>query len=254
MYTFFLDIDGTIFDGNTVSENLIETIRRAQKDGHKFFINTAREYHNMPQIVKSMPMDGFVATYGQTVFCEGDYIKRTYLPMEDVVKVAEYAFANNCKVDFIGEDIRLQINNDMERSIILKSPDELVNKYKNAKIGKITIFEHTEKDAAFLGELFDVVPCGKLYVEGILKGSKKRNGMEFVEKYYNLPHEGIVAMGDNMPDWDMLEYASYGVAMGNGVAKLKDLAKYITKSITEDGVSYAIECIINGEADKLLER
>ena len=44
MYAFFLDIDGTLFDGERVSDRVIDAINKARSLGHKVFINTARAY------------------------------------------------------------------------------------------------------------------------------------------------------------------------------------------------------------------
>ena len=46
-------------------------------------------------------------------------------------------------------------------------------------------------------------------------------------------------------------HAGIGIAMGNSRPELKEVAKYITKPFLEDGVAYAIDCLINGELSKL---
>lgn len=42
--------------------------------------------------------------------------------------------------------------------------------------------------------------------------------------------------------------------MGNGTQALKDSAKYITHSISEDGVAYAIDRISAGDLNLLLKQ
>lgn len=53
--------------------------------------------------------------------------------------------------------------------------------------------------------------------------------------------EEVMAIGDHENDIAMIEYAGVGVAMGNGIDKVKALSNFVTKSNLEDGVAYAIE-------------
>ena len=48
-----------------------------------------------------------------------------------------------------------------------------------------------------------------------------------------------MAFGDSMNDYEILMEAGTGVAMGNSVPKLKEIADYITTDIEEDGVRNA---------------
>ena len=43
-----------------------------------------------------------------------------------------------------------------------------------------------------------------------------------------------------MNDYEMIEKAGNGIAMGNAVDKLKEVADYVTRPIEEEGVSFAL--------------
>ena len=88
-------------------------------------------------------------------------------------------------------------------------------------------------------------------IRSVQKGDDKADGIRFFEEYYSIPHENTVAIGDTLPDLDMISYAGIGVAMGSGTDELKEKTEYITKSLEDDGVPYAMECIISGNAAKL---
>jgi len=88
-------------------------------------------------------------------------------------------------------------------------------------------------------------------IRSVQKGDNKAEGIRLVEEYYGIPHENTVAIGDTLPDLDMISYAGIGVAMGSGTDELKEKTEYITKSLEDDGVPYAMECIISGNAAKL---
>ena len=106
----------------------------------------------------------------------------------------------------------------------------------------------TDEQKAFFEKDFGFFGC-----EVILKGYSKSRGIEFVEKYCGVPHEGTVAIGDTSGDIDMTTYAEFGISMGNGSDILKSRVKYVTKSCSDDGVAYAINCLLEGNVS-LLEK
>lgn len=71
MYAFFLDIDGTIYDGNRIAQEVTDAIARARAAGHKVFINTARAYIGLPPEVTVLPVDGFICAFGLEIFADG---------------------------------------------------------------------------------------------------------------------------------------------------------------------------------------
>ena len=46
-----------------------------------------------------------------------------------------------------------------------------------------------------------------------------------------------MALGDRENDIAMIEYAGMGVAMDNAIPSVKEVANFVTKSNTEDGVA-----------------
>ncbi len=49
------------------------------------------------------------------------------------------------------------------------------------------------------------------------------------------------AFGDGLNDLQMIEYVGTGVAMGNAVPELKEIADFVTKPVDEDGIAYAVK-------------
>ena len=50
-----------------------------------------------------------------------------------------------------------------------------------------------------------------------------------------------MVIGDQDNDREMLQVAGLPVAMGNGTSGLKEIAKYITDTVDNDGAALAIE-------------
>lgn len=68
--------------------------------------------------------------------------------------------------------------------------------------------------------------------------TSKANALERIRKYYNIPKEKTIAIGDGHNDIEMLDFASIGVAMGNSHPSLIPYANFVTKNVSEHGVAY----------------
>ena len=53
--------------------------------------------------------------------------------------------------------------------------------------------------------------------------------------------ENVLFFGDGPNDLEMFDYVGLKIAMGNAVPELKDKADFVTKSVEEDGILYALE-------------
>jgi peptidyl-prolyl cis-trans isomerase B (cyclophilin B) len=58
-----------------------------------------------------------------------------------------------------------------------------------------------------------------------------------------LTPDEIMAFGDEMNDIEMFNFVGIAVAMGNANWKVKPLADYVTKTVTDDGILDALETL-----------
>ncbi len=78
-------------------------------------------------------------------------------------------------------------------------------------------------------------------IEVGLGGVNKGMGLIRLGKILGISREEIMACGDGMNDYDMINEVGFGVVMENGREELKAIADFVTKTNEEDGVAYAIE-------------
>lgn len=74
--------------------------------------------------------------------------------------------------------------------------------------------------------------------------ASKAEGLKRLCAHYGISMKDTVAFGDSMNDYEIVRDAGIGVAMGNAIEPLKEVADYVTTSIGEDGVWNA--CIALG--------
>jgi hypothetical protein len=78
------------------------------------------------------------------------------------------------------------------------------------------------------------------YLEFVNPLADKASGVEYLRNLLRLPKENVYCFGDEGNDYLMIK-GYQGVAMGNGIAEVKKVAKFVTLPVGQDGVSYALK-------------
>lgn len=73
----------------------------------------------------------------------------------------------------------------------------------------------------------------------------KWTAIEQLIQDWGLAADEVMAIGDQENDLSMITHAGLGVAMGNAPDHVKAVAKFVTRSIDEDGVVHAINTLIH---------
>lgn len=74
--------------------------------------------------------------------------------------------------------------------------------------------------------------------------TSKGKGVLEVASQLDISPESIISFGDSYNDIDMIQQTGLGIAMGNAVQKLKDVADYVTLPNHRDGVAMVLEELV----------
>lgn len=262
-HAVFLDIDGTLvnFDG-TIPKSTIEALQRARENGHQLVICTGRSRFQISKALLSYGFDGIVCAAGACVEHCGHEVFHTYIPEEKRRELTEFLTKENITFDMQAAN-GIVLNNFSKRGLIQHfeqlGMDE--DRFKWV-VGKMEVRDDVwnnpfeEKavyyDAPFslsemqekIGPYFQVVGFSFENSDGFsgeigIAGVTKATGMERYLKEIGLSREDSIGIGDGPNDFEMVEYAGVGVAMGNAIPELKEKADYVTSRITEDGIANA---------------
>jgi hydroxymethylpyrimidine pyrophosphatase-like HAD family hydrolase len=85
-------------------------------------------------------------------------------------------------------------------------------------------------------------------VDILQAGCSKGAALEDWARARGYAREEIMAVGDNLNDLEMLEFAGRAVVMGNGIADLKERGWTLTSTNDEAGVARAVETFVLGRA------
>jgi len=78
-------------------------------------------------------------------------------------------------------------------------------------------------------------------VEFVPKGTSKATGIKWLCNHLDIPLDETYAIGDSVNDLEMLESVGHGIAMGNSMPPVKEIAEYVTSDISDDGVKNALK-------------
>lgn len=77
----------------------------------------------------------------------------------------------------------------------------------------------------------------------IEKDVSKAEGLRCLCRFYGVSIQDTIAFGDSMNDYEIIQAAGLGIAMGNSVDQLKWVADFVTTDIGEDGIWNACQAL-----------
>ena len=250
---FFIDIDGTLTaPGCWVHENNTLWLKRAQKDGHKVFINTGRSKGNInAELMEAISFaDGIICGNGSHFIMDGADVFKRAIPVETLCRFSEYVLQHEdlwCL--FEGEEELFSINrgSDADESSgigRIKHKDDFKTKYSACPIEVVAVGRELPEG---FKELFaDELNIFELdgYSDCVCKGCNKAEAMLKVLDIIGFEQKYCVAVGDSGNDRSMLEAAGTSVAMGNADERIKAMADMVTLPNTQGGVGEAVRRIL----------
>lgn len=116
--------------------------------------------------------------------------------------------------------------------------------HQHSKVYHMWTFEEQGDSLQLSDELLKDVRLVRWHANSsdvIKNGISKASGVAHVLEQLNLKPENVLVFGDGPNDMELFDYAGLTVAMGNGDEALKEKADFVTKTVEEDGILYALE-------------
>ncbi len=248
-----LDYDNTLFDHETreVPESALKAINRV-REKYKIVLATGRYFNDsrnlpMKEIIKP---DAIIHANGSVIEVNGEILHESFLNVDLLRSVILFALEQNLCLGtyYNGKFYNTNPLKLKERWFFKgneKSPD-----IRDARelIGKkvYTLFlDDTVEAAALIEKNFPALRAPIMSEETggadvIPRNLSKAAGLKILLDYWNQTFEDVIAIGDSMNDYELIRFACVGIAMGNAVSKLKEIADYVTTPIAEDGIKNAL--------------
>lgn len=251
----FFDIDGTLMDEKSqiLPQSAADAIGALVRAGHIPVVNTGRPYTHIDPRVRALPFAGWICAGGQQVRLQERWLKNETVPVEWMPAVIEAVRKNNLQVVYEAEGgfyldgansdkhPEIAIQSGLIRSIGCYVRD--ISQGLEHPVVKFCTFDVPGCDrGAFIEEVsqwFDPIDRRGM-AEFLIRGNSKAAGLQLVLDAIGCPIADTMAFGDSGNDLPMLQAVAIGVCMGNGVAEAKQTAHFVTKSVLEDGIAYAL--------------
>lgn len=278
------DMDGTLLNAQMeIPAENIAAIKYAQMKGVEFLVATGRARKESKKILENVGLHtGYINLNGAMVFDTNNKLMvNEPIDRPRAFKIIDILKESGCYFEIVSaeeiySDSRMQrISNvsdllvDLNKQLTFKkavsfaggSDDVLrisfVKNFKslfedmNFQVMKFVAF-NPAGPAAFRDIRRQINKLGNLITTASssnnleINNVKAQKGIALLDyaKMRGIDNSEVMAIGDNLNDESMIRMAGTGVAMGNAVSQIKDLASFITKNNNNAGVAYAIRHFI----------
>lgn len=274
------DLDGTLLDEmGEISEKNAQSINKAINEGIQFIVATGRSYEAALQPLQDAGITcPIISMNGATIYSkEGRLIHRIPMDVSITKKISKLCEQENVYIEFCTNggifsksrnnfvDLMINVvkssNPDMTEEEIntrakhrlqedqVKHIDNFEELYtrNNLEIYKILGFSLQKEKLALLHKTFlnkrglSVSSSSAINIEFNHVDAQKGSAIDNWSKNLGINMQDVMVLGDSFNDVSMLEIAGRSVAMENAPDEIKSLCDYTTLSNNQNGVSVAIE-------------
>lgn len=260
----FFDIDGTLvnFDG-VLPESAKRALLAVRESGNQIFLCTGRSKCQIESRLWDFGFDGIVAAAGAYVEYEGRIFRNRHMSEAQVARLLQFfekqqavymvqctdrivttrRCADAMREQFLrerpGDEERVKkiLANQVVDEAILDHLSCYLNVeklcYHSANISLAEVKRELVPEFSVTAMSYDRMDAGgEIGIAGVTKAS----GMQILLDVAGGKREDTIAFGDGPNDFEMLDFAGTGVAMGNASEDLKRHADLVTTRINEDGI------------------
>lgn len=247
----FFDIDGTLLDSNKqLPDSTKRSIEQLKRDGHIVAIATGRAPFMFHDLLQELELDTYVSYNGQYVVLKNEVIFTNPLQMDSLVDLTKEALERKHPVVFMDhEDMKANVPEHPyidESFLTLKikqHPTYDPHYYQGRNLYQSLLFCEEGEEVYYENKYkdFHFIRWHPLSVDIVPSDGSKAVGISKMIDLLNIDPANVYAFGDGLNDMDMLENVENSIAMGNALDEVKAKAKYITKSVDEEGIYHGLK-------------
>lgn len=259
-----LDLDGTLTNSRKeITDRTKHALETYQKEGGIVVLASGRPTYGIMPLADELNLKtygGYILAFngGQIIDCQKkSVIWQKVMPVEMNRRLYELAKENQVVImTYENENL---ITEDPEHRYVKK--EMMINhmgvkkvtsfsEYVSFPVTKCLMVEDGDylaevekrvKDA--LGNSLSIYRSEPFFLEIMPEGIDKAASLDWLLRHLHMSRENMAAFGDGFNDKTMIEFAGFGVAMGNAQETVKDAADWIAPSNDEDGVAWVVENI-----------
>lgn len=253
-----IDLDDTLLtDERQVSEATKQALKQASERGVRITIATGRMHASAVQVARQLELNVPIITYQGALIktlLDDQVLYERYIPEEAAKAVIDYAEHRSLHLQaYYNDTLYSKFDNDriQEYSEMSKVPYTVLRDFHELPANaftKMLFFEEPDTLDRIREELppaivqqTHVTKSKPYFLEIMHTEGTKGHAVAFLAAHVGCDLSEVIAIGDSWNDHEMIETAGVGVAMGNAVEPLKQIADYITADNNHDGIRQVIE-------------
>lgn len=256
-----IDIDDTLLnDDMQITEPTRKALEQAIQQGVTVTLATGRMYASAKQIAKQLELDVPIITYqGALVktLIEGQVIYERTVPSAAAAQVFQFCEQRGLHLQVYTDDI-LYAKQENEKvkayASLTNVPYTIEPNFEtliDRPFAKMLIYDEPEvldelipELRSLLGDQAHITKSKPNFLEVMHPEGTKGHALHALARHYRCDISETIGVGDSWNDQELIRMAGLGVAMGNAIDSLKQIADYVTRTNNEDGVKHVIDKFI----------
>ena len=259
------DMDGTLLDqNNEVSPRFFKQFKELKKRNIHFAAASGRQYQSILSKLDSIKNDiSIIGENGGIMQYKNQTKVLLQLTNADVVKCVELLrTVNDCYIVLCGRNAAyVETNNvrfieHLSKYYSVYEVVEDLTEVLEDEFLKIAVYHfESSEDFVFpclnpLKEDYQVIVSGQNWLDISHKEANKAYALKILQENLGVSDTETLVFGDYNNDLGMLRLAYYSFAMANAHPNVKIVARYETKSNSEEGVEYILEKLLDSIESK----
>lgn len=240
-----LDLDGTVLrTDKTISKETIASLQACKEKNICIVVATARSEKSAERYISQIKPHAIISNGGSLVTLNGNIIYEKKLSKEITNKIIQKCLKKKTGTITV-ENTEGYFSNKsvgMFNNLHTKYNDYSEDMSEAYKITvEIENLEVAEEIASTFKDCSMLCFTGEKWKRFAHKNATKIKALDELIRVINIDISQVISFGDDYNDIGMIKHAGIGVAMGNAIPELKEVADYITETNDNDGVAYYID-------------
>lgn len=251
----FFDIDETLYvkHKDHIPPSVYTAIRKLKERGIVPGIATGRTRTSFPrqinELIEQERIEILVTINGQHNSYQGQIIERHPINPSKIASAIQFFEQHGITYGFVSsEGIAVsEIAPMMQAALNPITTTYVVDKhhYQRHEIYQMLAFYEVHQDpliesSGILEDDLKVLRWHDYSVDLLGQSGSKARGIHAIAQHLGYTAANVMAFGDGINDTEMLSHVGLGVAMGNAIDELKQVADYVTSDIEDDGIFNAL--------------
>lgn len=241
------DLDGTLLQTDkTISKPTIQELENCRKHGIMIGVSTSRSEKNSMEFIAELNPDVVISSAGALVKYKEAYIYKAEFTKEETKALIKQAR------ELCGEDCEITIDTVDNHYWNYKiDPKQQDKSWGESIYTDFCDFEHAalkmcveifdEKVAEQLRKKLPLCDCVRFsdgyWYKFTKKTATKENAILHLCEACGITTDDIIAFGDDFADIGMLKLCGIGIAMGNAIEEVKEIADCVIGDNDHDGIA-----------------